>query len=147
MKYIITSLIFLVFNTSLIAQNELDCKAYQNGFFEFEGKHSNTIIYRNKNHQIEYNIENDEWVTIKMNWISDCQYSFTYINTNMARLKQYIGHSVEVDIVKGNSDGYSYHSIYKAGGKEFDGKIIFLVTELSSAEKTRIKNKLKKTKR
>ena len=142
----ITSLIFLIFSTGSIAQNDLDCKVYQNGYFEFEGKHYNTFIYRDKNYQIEYNIENDEWVTIKMNWISDCQYSFTYINTNMESLKQYIGHSLAVEVVKGNAEGYTYHSIYKDGGKEFDGKIIFLVTELSKAKKKKIRTKLKKTK-
>ena len=146
MRYIITSLILLISSNVIIAQNNIDCKIYQTGYFEFDGKHSNTIIYRDKNYQIEYNTENGEWVTIKMNWTSDCEYSFTYINTNMEGLKQYIGHSLDVEIVKGNSEGYTYHSTYKAGGKEFDGKIIFLVSELSKAERKKIKNKLKKTK-
>lgn len=146
MKSIITGLLFLILSNISIAQNDINCKIYRTGYFEFEGKHSNIVIYRNKNYQIEYNIENGEWVTIKMNWTSDCKYSFTYINTNMNGLKQYIGHSLDVEIATGNSEGYIYHSVYKKGGKEFDGKIVFLVTELKNSEKRKIKKKLKKTK-
>lgn len=146
MKNIILGLLFLLLGNISIAQKDINCKIYHAGFFEFEGKHSNTIIYRDKDYQIEYNIENDEWVTIKMNWTEDCKYSFTYLNTNITNLKQYIGHTLAVEIVTGNSEGYVYHSVYKKGGKEFDGKVIFLTTKLSDSRKRKIKKKLEKTK-
>ena len=146
MKNIFAVLLFFMFHNAMLAQDGINCKIYHNGYFEFDGKHSQTIIYRENNFQIEYNTENDEWVTIKLNWVNDCKYSFTYINTNMASLKQYIGHSLEVDIVSGDSDGYTYQSIYKKGKMEFDGKIIFLETAIGKSIKKKIKKKLNKTK-
>jgi len=142
----ITALFFLLIGTLVTGQNKLNCKVYHTGFFEFEGKHSNVVIYRNKKYQIEYNTANNEWITIKLNWTSNCNYSFTFINTNMDNIKPFIGHSIDVNITSGNSEGYVYHSVVKDEGKEFDGKIIFLVTDTDNSIKRKIKHKLKETK-
>ncbi len=143
-----TLLLFFFFTLSpiLFCQESNDCKKYHTGFFEFEGKHSNTIVYRKGNYQIEYNIKNGEWVTIGLNWITNCKYSFTYISTNMPGLKDFIGYTMIVDIVKCNKEGYFYHSKGKEDNIEYTGKIIFLMNELDSIMKKKIKRKLKETK-
>jgi hypothetical protein len=146
MKNIITALLFLFCGNMLIAQDAVDCKMYRTGFFEYGGKHLNVVLYRDTSHQIEYDTETGEWVTIKMSWINDCKYSFTYLKTNMDRLKPYIGHSMDVEILNGNSEGYVYHSVYKQGPEKYDGKIIFLVTDLKDSVKKKIVKKLNKTK-
>ena len=124
----------------------LSCESYHNGYFKYVGKHSDVIIYRENDYQIEYNTKNDEWVSIKMNWTENCKYSFTYFNTNMIKLKQYIGDTIDVEIIATDTIGYVYHSKYKKGGKAFDGKIVFLNDELSNSEKKKIKKKFESSK-
>lgn len=130
-------LLVLAFNASL-GQKVEDCKIYHKGYFEFDGKHSNVLIYRNEDYQIEYNIESGEWVIIELNWKSVCDYSFTYLHTNMDALKKYIGHSVEVEILSGDSTGYDYRAIYRQGGKVFDGRVVFSTREQSKSKRKKI---------
>lgn len=141
-------LILFIFITILsYAQNDLSCEAFHSGFFEYEEKHSDYIIYREGNYQIEYNIKNGEWITIKMSWEDDCHYSFKYVNTNIPDIKQYIGQSMDVEIVSVNANGYEYLADFNNGEQEFDGTIIFLETEIEESMKKKIKRKMNKTKR
>jgi len=146
MQKLILLLFLFTLSNNLFSQDSNNCKKYHKGFFEFDGKHLKTVVYREGNYQIEYNIENGEWVTIKLNWINDCKYSFTYLSTNMPGLKDFIGYTMIVDIVKGDSKGYFYHSIGKDDNNEYTGEIIFLVNKIDRKTKKKIKLKLKETK-
>jgi len=64
----------------------------------------------------------------------------------MNNLKPCIGDIVDAKIISGDSLGYSYHSIYKKGGKEFDGKIVFSTINIAEADKLKIQQTLDKSK-
>lgn len=126
--------------------NGLNCEIYYSGYFEYDGNHSDVIIYREKEYQIEYNIKKDEWITIKLEWTENCKYSFTFLNSNIENIQKYIGEKIDVEIIGTDASGYVYHSILRKEGKAFEGKIIFLKSELSKSVKRKILKKLSKTK-
>jgi len=142
MKKLFVKICLLMICNVVFAQNDFNCKLYRTGFFEYEGKYSNVIIFRNEYYQIEYSLKSDEWVVIKLDWINDCKYTFSYIDTNTEKLKPYIGHTMHVEIISGDTKGYAYHSVHKEDNKEFDGRLLFLTTNINKLEKKKIMKKL-----
>lgn len=142
MKYVILILFMLTVACSTNKEN-LNCKSYRKGFYTYEGRHSEIVIYRENNHQIEYDTVNDEWILVKIFWTGSCKYTFTFIDTNMIDVKQHIGRTVDVKILSGNANGYHYHSILKQGNEEFKGKIVMLNDEIDESTLVKIKSKLK----
>lgn len=148
MKFFTLTLLFLFFGFKSLAQqepSEADCSKFKTGYFSFSDKHDNTIIYRDDEYQIEYNLDNGEWITVKLTWVDPCHYSFVYVATNIKSLKQYIGQTMTVEIRSVDEKGYDYLAVYKPIGKEYYGKIILLERQLKKSEISRIQKQLKKT--
>lgn len=117
------------------------CENFREGFFKFENKHSDVIIYRHNDYQIEYNIHNDEWVVVKIRWLSDCQYSFQYYRTNIKALQKHIGDIISTTIYPLDYNKYYYRSIYSEENQYFEGNIS-LCKNIKIKYQNIIKNKL-----
>lgn len=95
LKFVSSVLVILFFCflvNGLSAQNDIPCKSYQEGFFEYYGEYANTIIYRER-----------------------------------------------------DAKGYWYEAVFKPLQTEYDGKIMFLQSDLTKKMKKKIIRKLKKT--
>lgn len=125
----------------------MECRQYRNGFFVYEDKNQPIVIYRKKGHQIEYDLTNQTWVTIKLYWITDCKYYFTYHKTTKDYLVERIGKSMIVNITSVDDAGYEYSANYNHGEKHYTGKIILSNKSLSLNLKRTIKKKLKQSKK
>ena len=143
-KLLILLLLFIVFND--FAQAPSDCSTFREGYFEYTGKHQNYIIYRELDYQIEYNIKNKEWVFIKMIWVVDCSYQFTYLSTNVEPLEEWIGESATVVLEQRYSPkSYSYYTLFFKDLSEFKGTI-YAVEPLSKKTKRKSQEKFKQQK-
>lgn len=55
-------------------------------------------------------------------WLSDCQYTLTYIEVNNPKAKSLVGVKFTVDITSTSEDSYKYHAYNN--DKEINGEII-----------------------
>ncbi len=83
MKKLILGIFLLILSSNLFSQESNHSKTCHKECFEFDGKGLNIIVYKKDNYQIDYSIDNGEWVSIEVNWINACKYSVTYLLTNM----------------------------------------------------------------
>jgi len=91
MKVILVPAFLFITSAFIFSQSDLDCQNYCNGFFQFMGKHYNTVIFREGDYQIEYDLKTKQYVTIKLIWTGGCDYSFAYVTTNIKGLESRIG--------------------------------------------------------
>ena len=118
-------LLLITLSIEAHAQKDDNCKDYSIGYYKYPDlKFKDFIIYRTKDYQIEYNVKTKEWLILKMDWANSCEYSFTYLDTNMPGSKPYIGTTIIVKIMSSYSKGYDF-DLYKPTEPErfMSGKI------------------------
>lgn len=144
MKHLLTFL-FCLFALVSLSQDESKCEIFRKGFFEFRGEFDGVMIYRNSKHQIEYNVNNNEWVTIELVWENPCKYRFKYLATNMIGLKPFIGTSMTVDMLQANEQSYLYQAMDSQNPSEVYKGTIGIADDLDKDKKRLIKKKLKES--
>ncbi len=142
MKYII--LLFTALNFgALYAQD--NCTDFHLGYFEYTVNGERYILYRTETHQIEYGLEENDWVIMSVDWTSDCSYSMVFINTSLPDIEGvFIGKKLDSHIVNSDESGYQFIAEVKEFDYKTRGEISTLTSELSSSQKKKIKRALKK---
>lgn len=125
----------------------VQCDQYQTGYFEFEDhQYKNTIIYRDSTAQIEYNLETEEYVFVKLKWVDSCSYSFVYVSTNIRSLKKFIGTGMKVEIINPDKYGYDYKAYSPNSEETFSGRIFSMTRTLPEDQKQKLLARFEKEK-
>lgn len=102
---------------TLYSQNSLNCQDFRTGHFEtyLNGEVSSQVV-RNKKYQREFTPKTGVKVKLKINWLSDCSYSLTFIKANKAYHKKHknvankTGSELIVEIKQINGLEYQHES-------------------------------------
>lgn len=105
MKKIIV-LLFILTSGISFSQGSTDCPDIKTGFYGYGGQNKSLLIYRSKSSQLEYDMSTDTWIVLKLDWISDCEYHFTYYKTTMLDVKPFIGERCSASVVSHDAEGY-----------------------------------------
>lgn len=142
MKY----LILLLFTANLGASYAQDnCSDFHLGYFEYTVNGERYILYRTETHQIEYGLNNDDWIIMSMKWNSDCSYSMVFLNSTYPDVENtFIGKTLDAHIVNSDESGYEFVSEVKEMNFTTRGEISTLNSKLTSGQKKKIKRTLKK---
>ncbi len=119
MKYFFLLLSLTIFSCS--AQKK-DCSKFKTGTFKYPSNDSSFVITRNDSIQIEFNEKTNLKMVGDIEWLSDCQYTLTYIEVNNPKAKSLVGVKFTVDITSTSEDSYKYHAYNN--DKEINGEII-----------------------
>ncbi|MBD3583905.1 hypothetical protein [Flavobacterium selenitireducens] len=91
-------------------KSEQNCAYIKTGTFKYTNPiFSDWKVIRNDTLQIEKSLSKKFEVQAKINWLSECEYEMTYVNTNTDLLKKMIGKKVYVKINKVANDTIFYY--------------------------------------
>jgi hypothetical protein len=149
MKTIFLSLFLLLFAGFLSAQDaKYDCRDYRQGFFRYADEDfSNTLVYRKRGYQVEFNKKKQQYVTISIEWVDDCQYNFEYLSSDMPELARLIGTTAAVEIVSGDERGYDFRATFNRDNIVYAGRLVVEEEYLSKEERKRMKKLWRKTRK
>ncbi|MFT6503349.1 MAG: hypothetical protein ACJASQ_003484 [Crocinitomicaceae bacterium] len=107
----VIALLFILTSSISFSQDKEDCPDIKTGFYGYTGDIRSTIIYRTKKSQIEYNLNDDSWLILTLDWISDCEYHYTFFKVSSASAKELIGFKNSAIVLSHDDKGYNYKSI------------------------------------
>ncbi len=142
MNYLIVLLFSLGITTTYAQDN---CTDFHTGYFEYTVSGERYILYRTETHQIEYGLNNSEWIIMSMDWKSDCAYSMVFLNaTDSDAGAVFIGKTLEARIVNSDESGYEFVAEVKEMSFVTRGEISLPTKKLTSGQKKKIQRVLKK---
>jgi hypothetical protein len=112
-------ILLLYFSTGLSAQ-QLECSNYHFGKFKFIETKSNTNIRieRIGDKQIETDLTNGKTSSFKVNWINDCEYELTITEGSSEYVNFYRNKILIIRIIEKYIDGYRFEGHIK-GSREY----------------------------
>jgi hypothetical protein len=109
---IIIALLFILISCISFSQDSLKCPDVKSGYYGYDGELKSTIIFRKKDYQIEYTMNDDHWLIMSLDWVSDCECNITFFEVSRTSSKPLIGVKGNVVITSHNNKGYTYDSIW-----------------------------------
>jgi hypothetical protein len=103
---IIIALLFILTSSISFSQDHEDCPDIKTGFYGYAGELKSLFIYRTKEAQIEYDMNSEKWAIVKLDWVSNCEYIFTFHKTTMTQIDPFIGEKFNVRITSHDANGY-----------------------------------------
>ena len=109
MNYLIPIVIlFLSLNNK---PQELRCEKFKTGKFKYtNSKYSGWIVTRTDSTQTETILKEGIEIHSTIEWQNNCEYILTYTKTKNFDIKEIIGKSIEITIIKTTLDAYTYRS-------------------------------------
>ena len=142
MKHLILALFSLGISTTYAQDN---CTDFHTGYFEYTVSGERYILYRTETHQIEYGLNNSDWIIMSMEWKSDCAYSMVFLNcADSDAGATFIGKTLDARIVNSDESGYAFVAEVREMSFVTNGEISLPTTELTSGQKKKIQRVLKK---
>lgn len=93
---------------------KMKCSDFKTGTFKYTDSNSlEWIVIRSDSFQTEFNKTNNLKIKGKINWLSECSYSLTYIEVNNNLNDTILGTKIKVDIVDLHKNSYTYIVKYK----------------------------------
>ncbi len=121
--YIFTATILACSPSSKLLDS--DCRQVQNGFFLFENERVKHEVYRKDSIQIEKGFDKTNSSLfeniIQVNWVNDCMYELTVLESTSPYFKAYIGMTYSVEILDVTEAGYIYHCDLVGEEYDYDG--------------------------
>lgn len=112
MKQLITILVFIGFSVNFAFAQEQDCRSLRVGKFRLDDASVGirTLIERTETEQTETNLDTGETIKGSIQWVDDCTYIFTYLETSSKDevVKSFIGQELIVEITKIEGDKISF---------------------------------------
>jgi hypothetical protein len=98
------------------------CSSFKTGKYTYTLNDSVTLIYeRDEKHQTETFGQGKS--VFEINWINDCRYSLTLIETNNPYDQSFIGTTTIVNIYEINKDSYKYYYKLENSDEVYEGKM------------------------
>ena len=144
MKFSITLLLALLFVKSF--SQEINLSEFKHGFFHYQNRFANTVVYIKGNYRIDYDLETKKWLTLKADWDSDSTCVYTFVSTNIESVKKYLGQSFDASVYKMLPNGYVYYTQLQNSSKRFKYEMVQLDRELSKSDEKRVVETLKHSK-
>jgi hypothetical protein len=112
MKYLITILVAMFYCSTIHAQSTTDssCMQYHKGKFNYIDTSGTLIrVVRRKHYQTEYNDSRNVWISLRITWLSDCEYLLEQIGTN-SKAQRKFNHNISGVVISKTmgADGYEY---------------------------------------
>ncbi len=97
---------FWLFTVNSVSQVK-DCSKFRTGTFK---NNDNTVIVRNDSLQVEVDTKTNHKYKAAVKWLSDCQYTLTFVEITDPSFSQMTGIKLTVDILDVSENSYRYRA-------------------------------------
>jgi len=102
---------------------KVDCQLYHTGQYELVDDNRDVLIERDREFQTETVRSTGEYTKFRIVWLNPCTYRLFFLEGNEALYEAWKESFMEVMILEGSSEEYSYKATFSQSGKSELGKV------------------------
>jgi hypothetical protein len=121
MRIIIKSLIGFLGILILTSFIKKDCSVLRDNHFTYRNANKEVLVIFKGNEYVEYHNNKEHFIKAEIQWISNCEYNLTIIETNLPRFPFKIRSKLRIVVTKVRGNKIYYKSTL--GGKTWEGKL------------------------
>jgi len=96
---------------------KLDCTQWQTGTYQLKYEGREILIERDAHRQIESDVETGSYTVFAIRWLDDCTYRLFFAEGEEGYAAIWKGEYMEVIILEGTEEGYSYKATFSGNDK------------------------------